>query len=81
MFTSCDQAIREIKKNQVSMQRIFGAADQNKYLSEVGELSNDKNRRKIKLRRLRSPLQTDKLVKRMYYDKVEQKNNCSIRDT
>jgi len=63
------------------MQRIFGAADQNKYLSEVGELSNDKNRRKIKLRRLRSPLQTDKLVKRMYYDKVEQKNNCSIRDT
>ncbi len=69
MFTSCDQAIREIKKNQVSMQRIFGAADQNKYLSEVGELSNDKNYREIKVRRL-SPLQTDKLVNRMYYEKV-----------
>lgn len=69
MFTSCDQAIREIKKNQVSMQRIFGAADQNKYLSEVGELSNDKNPREIKVRRL-SPLQTDKLVNRIYYEKV-----------
>ena len=42
------------------MKRIFGAADQNKFMKNVRELPIEENQRRL------SPLETDNLINRMY---------------
>lgn len=60
MFSSCEDAIRQVKNNQNAMKRIFGAADQLKFMKHIRELPIVENKRRL------SPIETDTLINRMY---------------